>query len=258
MLIDTHAHLQDNRFADDIGGVLERARQAGVETVIVPGTTAADSAQAAELAAAYSMIYAAAGLHPCEIHTNWREDVCLIRDICSGEQKVAAIGEAGLDLHWRTDNIAEQTAVLEAMLSLALEAQRPIILHSRGAEQQLLDVAKSFFRHGGTNSGVLHCYQGALETLEHFMELGFYVSFAGNVTFPKAEHLRNLARLAPDDHILLETDSPYLAPQLFRGKRCEPAHIAATAACVAACRQLDVEALAALCSRNAVRLFDLA
>ncbi len=255
MLIDTHAHLDEDAFSGDLGHCLERARDAGVLRIITIGTTAASSRKAIELAERHPMIFAAIGIHPNYAATagedDWPEIVELAR-----HPRVKGVGETGLDRYWDHTPIEIQLDYFQRHLRLAREVRKPFIIHCRDAEPQVLEVLRENAEVGPLH-GVMHCFSGSAETARECLAMGLCLSFAGGLTFKKNAELREIAAAAPLDRILVETDAPYLAPTPNRGKRNEPAWVRFTAQQLADARGCTLEDIAAATSANACRLFDL-
>lgn len=252
-LADTHCHLQDHRFDDDRAAVLKRSLDA-LEWLLVVGDDLDTSRRA--VAMIRDRVYAAVGLHP--YHAD-RLDASAL-ELLSGlaaSQGVVAIGEIGLDYYRYAETApAEQRRAFEAQLELAATLRLPVIIHNRDADDDTAAIlANARDRLPGV---VMHCFGSSAAFAAKCVELGFHVSFAGNITFPKAEPLRQAAAVVPIDRLLVETDSPYLAPQPVRGKRCEPLHIHHTAGCVADLKGVTLAEFAERTSSNAARLFRVA
>jgi TatD DNase family protein len=246
-VIDTHAHLDA---LEEPGDALARAREAGVTRVVTVGT-GIDSARASlELAATADGVYAAVGIDPHQAGTAEGGRVEELRALLSHPRAVA-VGEAGLDYHYGTVRKDEQRLLFEAQLGLARELELPIVVHTRAANA---DTAALLREHDGTV--VMHCFSEP-ELLAAGLERGWYFSFAGNVTYPKAADLREAAAAVPADRILAETDSPYLAPQPVRGRTNEPAYVLHTVAALADARREDEAELAARIDANATAAFAL-
>lgn len=245
-MIDTHAHLDPA----DAAAVLARARAAGVDRVVAVGTTIADGAGALALARAEPGVYAALGIHPHEAAGPDADRVEELRALL-GEPGAVAVGETGLDYARDYAPAEAQRRLFDRQLSLAGELGLPVVIHSREAEADTLAALAGF-----PGTVVLHCFSspGMLETA---LERGYYLSFAGNVTYPNAGALREAARAVPAERLLVETDSPYLAPQPVRGQRNEPAHVVHTLAALAAARGEDAEGLGRRIDANASAAFGL-
>jgi len=250
-LFDTHAHLDDEAFAGDLEAVLDRARAAGVAGVVTVGTDIASSCRACAIAAAHGDVQAAVGLGPHEAGaptTGWLEG---LRTLARNE-KVAAIGEVGLDFHRARETAETQRAAFCAQVELANELGLAVLAHSRGAERETFEI----LRDAGAR-GIMHCFGGDAALAPACAEAGLFVSFAGNVTFPKAMDLRAAAGATPDARLLIETDAPCLAPQAVRGARCESAHLVHTARCLADVRGVSAEDVGRITTHNAHALLGL-
>jgi TatD DNase family protein len=256
MLIDTHAHLFDDRFRKDLPAVLERAAAAGVERVVCLGIDLESSRQSVEIAKQYPLVVAAVGIQPNSAAEakpgDWEEVVKL----AESEPRVVAIGETGLDRYWDRTPFALQEDYFTRHIELARRLGKPFVIHCREAEA---DVAKSLRTHSSTGPlrAVMHSFSGDLATAKACLEMGLFISFAGMVTYPTAQNLRDVAKEVPLDRLLVETDCPYLAPQPVRGKRNEPAFVAHTAALLAEVKGVSVAELAEATTRNARALFGL-
>jgi TatD DNase family protein len=253
-LIDTHAHLTDDRFAGDLPDVLQRAQEAGLCAVINAGFDLASSQRAVALAASVPMVYAAVGIHP---HEASAMDIHVLEEIrrLAGSGKVVAVGEIGLDYYYNHAPRQRQQETLRAQLGLARELKLPVIVHDREAHGDILSILQE--EPPGSLAGVMHCFSGDRAFAARCLELGLYISIAGPVTFKKASELADVAAYVPADRLLLETDAPYLAPVPYRGRRNEPAYVMAVAQQVAQIRQVGTEELAAMTTANAIRLFGL-
>ncbi len=247
---DSHCHLAMADFDLDRQGAIERAKAAGVGRLVSVATNPDDWESAAALAADGAMI-ATAGLHPHEA-SRWNDKVQSALAKALGHPKVRAVGEIGLDFHYDLSPRNIQREIFAAQLTMAAKRRLPVIIHSRQALEETLETLRS---EGRGVSGVVHCFTYGPEAVRPFLDLGLYISISGIVTFPKAGELREAAKLVPGDRLLVETDSPYLAPVPFRGKRCEPAHVARTGAFLAPLLPLSTEELARATSENAARLF---
>lgn len=250
-LIDTHCHLDLDPLAGQVEAVLTRAREAGVEHCLTIGTTVAASRASIAIAQAHPAVRAAVGVHPNEADTVTDETLAEIEAL-SRDAAVAAIGEVGLDFYRDSAAPANQERALRGFVAIARRRNLPLLIHCRDAYDALLALLRA---EGGAMHGVIHCASGPAQFIEGALALGLHVSFAGNVTFPNAAALRALVPLVPDDRLLIETDAPFLAPQPVRGQPNEPAYVAHTAATLARLRGVSVEALGAMTSANAQRLF---
>ena len=244
-MIDTHAH-----FGDDADEVLERARAAGVTRVVAVATSLAGAQSALALADAEDGVFACLGIHPHEAATSEAHNVDALRELLA-HPKAVAVGETGLDYFRDYAPAEDQQRLFDAQLALARETGKPVVIHTRAADD---DTAACLVAHEGRV--VLHCFSSP-PLLEPALEHGWYVSFAGNVTYKNAYDLRAAARRVPADRLLAETDSPYLAPQPVRGKRNEPAYVVHTVDALAAARGEEAAWLAAQIDANADAVFSL-
>src|SRR5688500_11687316 len=251
---DTHAHLADEHLAADIAGVIERAKAAGVTRMLAVGTTAANSRQCLELARRHEGIWSSAGIHPnhageAQPH-DWDEIVRL-----AGEDKVVALGETGLDLYWKDVPLPLQQEYFDRHIRLSQQTGLPLVIHLRETATEILAMLRAA-RQRGPLRGVMHSFTGNAEEAAAFLSLGLFISFAGMVTFKKSDDLRAVAKTIPADRILVETDSPYLSPEPFRGKRPnDPARVVHTAECLAQVRGVSLAELAQQTTANAQTLF---
>jgi TatD DNase family protein len=255
-LIDTHAHLDAEQFAGDLPAVLERARAAGVAQVVAVATTAPSTVATLEIAAHYPGVFATAGIHPNNILGEkpgaWDEVVAL----AAGE-RVVGIGETGLDRHWHDTPFDVQEDYFARHLGLSRRLGKPVVIHCREAEADVLRLLRADFERHGPLRGVMHSFTGTAATAEACLAMGLYLSFAGMLTYKNAADLRSVAATLPPDRVLVETDSPYLSPVPLRGQRNEPANVAHTAACLAGLLGLTPAALAGRTTANARALFGL-
>lgn len=254
MLIDTHAHLEMREFNDDRDDVIKRAREAGVEYILTIGTTIESCRDAVLLADKYDFIYAAVGIHPHEAKDILHPAYELIRRFAQ-HKKVVAYGEIGLDYHYEHSPRTDQKRKFRDMLHEARELKLPIIVHDRDAHEDMLQILSEEWSPG--LGGVMHCFSGNVELAKKLIEMGFLISIAGPVTFPKAEALREVVRRIPIEYLLIETDAPYLAPQPMRGKRNEPAFVRHTAEAIAKIKGLSFDDVARITSFNAMQLFGI-
>ncbi|HPZ54964.1 MAG TPA: TatD family hydrolase [Bacillota bacterium] len=254
MLVDTHAHISDPKLASDIELVVERARQAGVTTIINVGDNVERSKVALAQAEQYASMWAAAAVHPHEADSLDDDSLEQLR-VMAKNPKVIAIGEIGLDYYYDTPDRQVQKSAFLSQIELAREVGLPIIVHNREAHADTLSILKDAAAKGVT--GVMHCFSGSYELATEFIRLGFYISIAGTVTFKNARRPAEVAAKIPLDRLLMETDCPYLAPVPFRGKRNEPAYLRYTAEKIAGLRGITLEQLAKATSENASRLFSI-
>jgi TatD DNase family protein len=242
-LVDSHCHLDDEKFDPDRALVIERALAAGVELMLAIGAGGSLDG-AIQLAERYPCIYATIGVHPHDAAKATPDSLARLRDL-AGHPKVLAIGEIGLDYHYDFSPRDVQRSVFERQLSIAAEFHKPIVIHTREAWEDTLAQVTSL-PHGG----IMHCFTGDATQARQALALGFHLGFGGVLTFPKAESLREAARIAPEDRLLVETDCPYLAPVPHRGKRNEPAFVVETARHLAQVRGVTPETIAACTTRN--------
>jgi TatD DNase family protein len=254
MLIDTHAHLEMREFNDDRDEVIKRAREAGVEYIVTIGTTLESSRDAVMLADKYDFIYAAIGIHPHEVKDILHPTYDILRHFAQ-HKKVVAYGEIGLDYHYEHSPRIDQKRKFRDMLREARMLELPVIVHDRDAHEDTLQILSEEW--SPELGGVLHCFSGDIAMARRVIEMGFSISIAGPVTFPKAEALREVVRQIPIEHLLIETDSPYLAPQPMRGKRNEPAFVRSTAEAIAKIKGLSFDDVARITSFNAMQLFGI-
>ncbi|MGB9454796.1 MAG: TatD family hydrolase [Bryobacteraceae bacterium] len=250
-LIDSHTHLDDAQYNEDRAAVIERARAAGVERMLAIGTGSGppDLEAAVRLAGEYPFILATIGVHPHDAAKATEATFERLRALAP-HPKVVALGEIGLDYHYDFSPRDVQRAVFSRQLAIAAEAALPVIIHTREAWEDTFDILRREWR----GPGIVHCFTGDATEARQALDAGFHLAFGGVLTFPKAEPVREAARLTPADRLLIETDCPYLAPVPHRGKRNEPAFVAETARRLAEVRGQAVEEIAALTARNFERL----
>ena len=252
VFVDTHAHLYDEKFADDLSETIVRAAAAGVTRIVSMGDSMETSAQVVA-DTGYSALYGAVGIHP-------ENAVPLTREMrtqlltWARRPKIVAVGEIGLDYYWEkdADRRLTQRELFAAQLHLAREAGLPVCIHDREAHGDTLRILQE---EGQGLAGVLHCYSGSLEMARELWKMGFYIGIDGPLTYKNAAKLPDIVREAPRDRLLIETDSPYLAPVPLRGKRNEPAYVVHVAAKMAEVRGESVEEVACYTTENAVRLY---
>ena len=255
LLVDTHAHLDQEEFDADRAQVVDRARQAGVRAIITIGTTSDSSAKGVQLTAELSGVYAAVGIQPNYCAQAGQGDWDHILELARSPG-VVAIGETGLDRYWDYSPLAVQQDYFDRHLRLSQELNLPFVVHTRDSDFDVLQMLREAAQRGPLQ-GVMHSFTGTAETAAECVALGLYISFAGMVTFKKSDELRAVAATVQLDRILIETDSPYLSPHPLRGRRNEPAHVVHTAACLAAERGLSVEKFAKQTTANAEQLFGI-
>ncbi len=254
-LIDTHAHLDESAFEHDVESIVAAARAAGVVRILTIGTTRASSERAVALAERFPEVLAVVGIQPNYVaeaqHGDWER----IEEL-AGHPRVVGIGETGLDRYWDHAPFDLQVEYFDRHLALSRRVKKAFVVHCREAES---DVVAQLRRAAETAPlrGVMHSFCGDAETAAECLDLGLHISFAGMLTFKKNDALRATAQTVPADRLLVETDSPYLAPMPHRGKRNEPAYVRFTAECLASLHGVSLETLAALTTANACRLFGI-
>ena len=253
MLVDTHAHLQWASFDKDREKVIRRAQQACVGYIVNIGFDVDGSRKGVELAEKYKGLYATVGIHPHNAIQLDQNVLNKLREL-SGNPKVVAIGEIGLDYYRNLSPSEAQKKAFEAQLFLAQELELPVVIHDREAHSNILKIISRF---KGKIRGIMHCFSGSKEMAEQCIKLGFLVSFAGNVTYPNAHKLHEIARWIDMNRILLETDSPWLAPQDMRGKRNESAFLPSIAKKIAKLKGISTDELAEATTRNAKEIYQL-
>lgn len=253
-LIDTHAHLDDERFAGDLPAVLERAAAAGLELVVAVATTLDSTRRCLELAALHAMLRPTAGIHPNHAAEAAPGDWDEVANLAE-QPEIVALGETGLDRHWDFTPFPLQEDFFARHLALSRRLNKPVIIHSRECDQDMLRVLRDDFDRNGPIHGVMHSFTAGAATAKACLEMGLYISFAGMVTYKNASNLREIAATIPDNRILVETDCPYLAPAPHRGQRNEPALVRHTAECLASVRGVSPATLAEQTTANARRLF---
>ena len=255
-LIDTHVHLNFETLASDLDGIRQRWQQAGVAHLVHSCVHPGEFADIQAIADQVPELSFAVGLHPLDTD-RWTADTAdQIMVLARSDTRVVAIGEMGLDLY-KADNQAQQEAIFTTQLEIAHALDKPIIVHCRDGAEPMLDILKQFWETRGPVRGVMHCWAGTPEETQWFLDLGFYISFSGIVTFKNAKTIQASARLVPSDRLLVETDCPFLAPVPRRGKRNEPAYVRYVAEKVAELRNLSLETLAQQTTHNACQLFGL-
>jgi TatD DNase family protein len=256
-LIDTHAHLDDERFQPDFDAMIARATAAGIERQVCIATTAASARKCIALANRYPSIFASVGIHPNHAAEakpgDWGEVVSLVN-----AAKVIALGETGLDRHWDYTPFALQQDFFARHLALSRMTGLPLVIHCREAEADMLPMLREDFERHGPLVGVMHSFSGDQAFAEACLALGLYLSFAGMLTYKNAATLREVAAKVPSERLMVETDAPYLTPEPLRGKvkRNEPAHVVHTAAVLAQARGVTLQQVGELTTTNARRLFD--
>ena len=253
MLVDSHCHLDFPEFAEDFDGVLARAEAAGVGTMVTICTRLSKFDAVRTIAEHHANIYCSVGVHPHNAAEEGLDDPAALLRLARHE-RVVGIGETGLDYYYEHSPRAAQQASFRTHIRAARDSGLPLIVHTREADGDTMAMLEEEHAEGPF-TGLIHCFSTSRELAERAVELGMMISFSGIVTFNKAEELRAIARDLPLEHILVETDAPFLAPMPHRGKRNEPGYVAHTAACVAEARGLTAEELADATTDNFFRLF---
>ena len=253
MYFDSHSHIQFPEYEDDLPEVIERALKAEVEGIIVVGTTIDDSQQAIALARQYPELYAAVGIHPSDTD-DVNDELIDMLTLFLEQPSVVAIGEVGLDYYRSEVAREQQKRVMKRFIRFARELGKPIIIHQRSAEEDLYQIVRD--EGGGEVSGVMHCFSGDVKMAAQMLDLGFYISFAGNISFKNFKQ-QEVIREVPLEKLLLETDAPFLSPEPYRGKRNEPAYLRHTVEAAAKILGLSPKDVARETTGNAMRLFGI-
>jgi len=259
-LIDTHCHLNFHKYNDDRDAVMERAKEAGVNRVIIPAIDLETCHESLALADQYEGIFVAVGIHPNSTATFDADMLNAVRDFASHE-KVVSIGEIGLDYYWDKSPKDIQRTSFEQQLEIASELELPVIIHNRDASEDTMDVLEAWASalpdSLKNRPGVMHSFSASPEIAERALAIGFYLGFTGPITFKKAQDLRDVAQTVPLDRILVETDGPFLTPHPYRGKRNEPAYVQYMTEKLAELHNISYDEMAQHTTDNAVHLFNL-
>jgi TatD DNase family protein len=256
VLIDSHAHIQGNEYDGEVEAVIERARGAGVEKIIAVGGAGdmSSNTDAIALADSFPDIYATVGMHPHDAKDVGTEELRALSEL-TAHPKVVAVGETGLDYYYNHSPRDMQRRVFSQFIRIARQTGLPIVVHERDATKDAAELLRS--EGAGELRGVIHCFTGNYEAACAYLDLGLYLSFTGIITFKNAESLRDVVRKVPLEHMLIETDSPFLTPVPHRGKRNEPAYVRFVAETVAIVRGISLEQVARITSANAQNLFEI-
>ncbi|CAH0193164.1 putative metal-dependent hydrolase YcfH [Peribacillus simplex] len=254
MVFDTHVHVNAEQFNEDLEDVIERAKEAGVNNMVVVGFDRPTIIRAMELIEAYDFMYAAVGWHPVDAIDMTEEDLQWIEEL-SNHPKVVAIGEMGLDYHWDKSPKEVQMEVFRKQIRLAKKVGLPIIIHNREATADIVHILKE--EEASRVGGIMHCFSGSAETALECINMNFYISLGGPVTFKNAKKPKEVAAAVPLDRLLIETDCPYLAPHPYRGKRNEPSYVKLVAEQIAEIKQLTIEEVSQATTENAKKLFGI-
>ena len=251
-IFDTHAHYADHAFDEDREALLSELPEKGVRYVMLASSSVEDTAENSALAERYGYIYAASGVHPESVDTNPVDYLDIVTDTVKSNPKVRAIGEIGLDYHYEGSDRDKQIVLFEEQIVLAKKLGLPIIVHSRDAAEDTLELLK---KH--RPAGVVHCFSYSAEIAKEIVKLGMYVGFTGVLTFKNAKKPCKALAEVPLDRLLLETDCPYMAPEPFRGRRCDSSLIAYTAQAASAIKGLEVQELLDITCENAKRFYSI-
>lgn len=254
MLFDSHAHLDGDRFDRDREKIIENFKEDGIEMIVNPGADIASSVKSVSLSKKHKNIYAAVGIHPHDANTMNENTIEILRELAQNE-KVVAIGEIGLDYHYDNSPRDIQKKWFREQIKLAKELDLPIIIHDRDAHEDTYNILKE--ENDDRLRGIMHCYQSSLEMSQQFIDLGFYISLAGPVTFKKAKTPKEVAAGVPLDRLLIETDSPYLTPTPNRGKRNEPAYVCYVAGMIAELKGIPYDDVVKQTNENAKKIFQI-
>lgn len=252
MLFDTHAHLLDERFDGEREEIIRSLPAHGVGAYCEIGYDIKSSVNAASLADNFEFVYAAVGIHPHDTDSLKESDVDTLENLCK-EKKVVALGEIGLDYYYDNSKRENQRYWFDRQLSLSEEIDIPVTIHTRDAMADTIDILKCHKKA----RGIIHCYSGSKESAKILLDMGFYISFAGPVTFKNANTALEVAKYVPSDRILIETDSPYLSPVPYRGKRNQPIYVKEVAKTLASVRGEDLETIEKLTFENAMRVYEI-
>ena len=254
-LIDSHCHLIFEDFEKDLENVLLRLRSEGVKKLVHACCEFKEIPKLKELSHEFNEIYYSVGLHPLEAKKWKQSSKSVLKKAALEDRRVVAIGELGLDF-FKSDNKTQQIDALIPQMELAFELELPVIIHCRNAANEMIRICNDLSKKGRCPKGVLHCWTGTPKEMKQFLDLGFYISFSGILTFPKAHEIHECARIVPSDKYLIETDSPFLAPVPHRGKRNEPAFVKNIANFIADLRSTEIITIAKESSKNAEDLFN--
>lgn len=254
MYFDTHAHLNADQYQEDLQEVIDRALAEGISRIVVVGFDRPTIKKAMELAEQFEFIYASVGWHPVDAIDMKDEDLVWIEEL-AGHPKVVALGEMGLDYYWDKSPKDIQKQVFRRQIQLAKKVKLPIIIHNRDATADIVEI----LREEGANEvgGIMHCFSGSPEIAKECVEMNFYISLGGPVTFKNARKPKEVAAAIPLDKLLIETDCPYLAPHPYRGKRNEPSYVKLVAEQIAEIKQISIEEVASVTTENAKKLFGI-
>ncbi|MDO5301179.1 MAG: TatD family hydrolase [Tissierellia bacterium] len=255
-MIDAHTHLESNRFGSEAVKIIKNFERDGVDLAINVGSDLATSKASVALSRDHERIYAVVGVHPHEASTYTDEVEDALR-VLSSYDKVVALGEMGLDYHYDFSPRKVQREVFEKQLELAMELKLPVVIHSREAEADTLEILSRAHKRAPELKVLLHCYMDSVATMKKYVDMGFLISLGGAVTFKNAKNPKEVARAIPVEHLLLETDAPYMTPVPHRGKRNEPKYVALVADYIAQLRGMEVEELVKITDDNALNFYGI-
>lgn len=250
MYIDTHCHLEKSDY-DDIDLVIRENRKSGVSKIIVSGYSKESIKEALNYAYQYSDVYLTIGYHPSEVGAVFDSDICELEKIIKSNNKVVGIGEIGLDYHYSKDDRDQQIILFKKQLALAEKLNLPVVIHTRDATKDTIDILKEF-----NVSGIIHCFSGKLEVANEYIKMGFFLGIGGVLTF-KNSNLYKVIEKVSLNNIVLETDSPYLTPEPFRGSKNSSKYIPIIAQKIALIKNIDVKVVSSVTTSNALKIFDL-
>lgn len=255
MLIDTHVHLNDNQYEEDLDEVIRRALDAGVGKMVVVGFDRPTIERALELADRYPFIYLVIGWHPVDAIDCTEEDLQWIEQLAAEHPKVVGIGETGLDYHWDKSPKDVQKELFKKQIAMAKRLGLPVIIHNRDATADVVQILRE--EGAAETGGIMHCFSGSVETARECINMNFLISLGGPVTFKNARMPKEVAKEIDIEHLLVETDAPYLAPHPNRGKRNEPSYVPLVAEEIARLKEIPVEEVARATTENAKRIYRL-
>lgn len=253
-LFDSHAHYNDEKFDNDREEILEKIKNAGITKVVVAGYSIESSAKAIKIAEANSWIYATCGVSPNDLTPNIEEAIASVKGMCKSSNKIVAVGEIGLDYYWNKENKEDQKAFFSKQIKLANELNLPIVIHSRDAYVDTINMLQKVKCNKG---GVFHCCQQNIELVKEALNLGYYISFAGPYTFKNAKNAESIIKEVPLEKMLIETDSPYLAPEPVRGTRNDSRNVIKVVEKIAEVKQIPGEKVAEATYKNAEKIFGI-
>jgi len=254
MFIDTHAHLFFENFKEDVDDVIQRAKDNSIDFIVVPATDIKTAKEAIALAEKYEQIYATVGIHPHDTK-DWNESLISEIEALAKHPKVVAIGEIGLDYYYDFSPQDQQIKAFKSQLDLALKLELPVVIHNRDSDEDMMDIIQSYCGTG--LKAQFHCFNGSLDDALEFMKMNHFISFTGNITFKKSDGLRDILKHIDLNHIMLETDSPFMTPVPYRGKRNEPSYVKYVAQQIAEIHKLSLEDVGRITSLNAFRFFGI-